>query len=165
MDHPDHLPQIPVRLTIEQMYQISEDFRPWIRNLRITDSERMTVEQLAYLARAFPRLQTLNLWDYQGDIEPLRGLVNLRVLYLRSYQGDNIEPLRNLRSLQWLHLANYRGDLEPLRGLRNLRELYLYNYRGDLELLRGLVNLQYLDLRRHPNQAAVRALKRELGIE
>ena len=26
MDHPDHLPQIPVRLTIEQMYQISEDF-------------------------------------------------------------------------------------------------------------------------------------------
>jgi Leucine-rich repeat (LRR) protein len=152
MGHPDQLPAILVRLTIEQMHEVPEDFRPWIRNLTITDNYRVSVEQLEYLVRAFPRLRELYLRRYQcDDIEPLGGLRNLRTLNLNFYHGDNIEPLRDLVNLQKLALNCYRGDLGPLcpqrgptGGLVNLQELDLASYRGDLGALRGLVNLQKL---------------------
>jgi Leucine-rich repeat (LRR) protein len=86
----------------------------------------------------------LYLNNYQGNIEPLRDLVNLQAFYLIDYQGGDIGPLRGLVNLQTLDLRKYQGDVEPLGGLRNLEGLYLSD---------------------HPDQEVVRQLKRKLGID
>ena len=61
-----------------------------------------------------------------GDIEPLRGLTQLRQLYLGGTQVTDLEPLYHLTQLQWLSLRETQvSDLEPLCELTKLKELVL----------------------------------------
>ena len=82
------------------------------------------------------------------DVEPLRGLTNLKGLYLPEAQLSNLEPLRGLTALQVLSLSRTQlSDVEPLRGLANLKRLDLSRTQvSNIEPLSGLITLTDLDL-------------------
>jgi Leucine-rich repeat (LRR) protein len=83
-----------------------------------------------------------------SDLEPLKGLSNLKTLRLFGTQASNIEPLKGLSNLQELLLSfNPISNIEPLKELSNLQHLFLDGTKvRDIEPLKVLSNLQGLSL-------------------
>ena len=82
------------------------------------------------------------------DIPPLKGLTNLKQLYLQNHLISDLTPLADLTNLEELVLfMNKITDLSPLSGLTNLKNLRLSNNEiTDLTPLTGLTKLENLNL-------------------
>ena len=82
------------------------------------------------------------------DIPPLKGLTNLKQLYLQNHLISDLTPLADLTNLEELVLyMNEITDLSPLSGLTNLKKLRLSgNEITDLTPLTGLTKLESLNL-------------------
>jgi hypothetical protein len=122
----------------------AEDYHN-INELNLSGSQISELEPV----RGLTSLQVLYLSGTRvSDLEPIRGLTSLRGLYLDHTQVRDLEPIKGLTSLQVLYLSGTQvSDLEPIRGLTSLQELYLNSTRvSDLEPIRGLTSLQGLDL-------------------
>lgn len=94
-------------------------------------------------------IQELNLEGLEiTDLEPIRGMTNLQMLWLYDTKVTELEPIRDLTNLQKLSLQKtHVTDLEPIRGLTNLMLIYLDSTQVvELEQLRGLTMLQELSL-------------------
>ncbi len=102
------------------------------------------------------QISELELHDYTGEstIGDLNGLeyaVNLKSLYISSYQVNDLTPLANLTNLIELSLSGCEiSDLTSLKGLTSLTSLKSldlgWNGLIDLTPLEGLTNLTSLDL-------------------
>jgi Leucine-rich repeat (LRR) protein len=98
------------------------------------------------------------------SLEPLKGLTNLASLDLsRATRVTSLEPLRGLTNLTSLNLSHAAGitSLEPLKGLTNLTSLNLSYAAGitSLEPLKALTNLRSLDLSRATRITSLEPLK------
>jgi small GTP-binding protein len=95
-------------------------------------------------------LEELDLAQNQiSDLELLKRLINLKILWLYQNQIKDLEPISGLVNLQKIELSlNQISELNPLKGLENLQALGLdHNPISDLNPLKGLSNLQTLDLK------------------
>ncbi len=78
-----------------------------------------------------------------SDLTPLRGLTNIKKLYLLRNNIADLSPLASLTKLEILRLRqNNISDITPLKNLINLRDLDLgQNHISDISSLAGLTNL------------------------
>ncbi len=83
-----------------------------------------------------------------SDVSALKGLKQVRWLWLNSNQIRDVSALRELRELTSLHLeSNQLGDADSLKELRQLKELSInHNQLHDVSALKELRQLRYLDL-------------------
>ena len=109
-------------------------------------------------------LQTLTVSTDVASLEPLRGLTELRSLWIQSNDSDapalSLEPLSGLTKLTDLQFYGrvQNGDLSGLSGLAELRALQIhhyswnggnsnsYTYIRDLSPLSGLTKLNSLQV-------------------
>ncbi len=109
-------------------------------------------------------LQKQNLND--ADIEQLKYMTNLEVLWLNNNNISNIEPLSGLVNLTELHLGyNQIVDISPLKNLRNMKVLGLkYNKISDITELGNLTNLVQLSFNSN-NVSDISALQYLTNLE
>ncbi len=103
--------------------------------------------------RRLVNLRILYCWNNEiTSLEPLSGLVNLKTLYCYRNNITTLEPLSELVNLRELHCSdNEITSLEPLSELVNLQTLYCHeNKITSLEPLSRLVNLQTLYCSNNP---------------
>jgi hypothetical protein len=83
-----------------------------------------------------------------GDIAPLAGLDNLRILHFDNTQISDVAPLAGLFNLRILDLAKTKvANIAPLAGLVNLKQLDLAETKvANITPLTELVNLEQLNL-------------------
>ncbi|MCK6559974.1 leucine-rich repeat domain-containing protein [candidate division KSB1 bacterium] len=98
-------------------------------------------------------LTELRLYNTKSihDLSPLRHLIKLTFLDLRSCGADSVGPLRQLTNLQTLLLAgNKIAIIDSLALLTNLTKLELYdNLIDSVTALRGMTKLTYLTLHKN----------------
>lgn len=87
-------------------------------------------------------LASSNLTD--SDIEPLKYMVNLKILHLRNNQISDISVVTGLTNLTRLYLQNNQiSDISAVAGLTNLTFLYAYNNQiSDISAVTELTNLE-----------------------
>lgn len=119
--------------------------------------------------RNYGQVTNLNLaFRPLEDLEALKEMTELRVLYLRNTLVRDLRPLRNLTRLERLGLAStFVRDLRPLSDLKNLVQLALSHTKVcDLIPLDNLIALQELDLRHtRINSDKLKSLENLTGLQ
>jgi internalin A len=82
------------------------------------------------------------------DLAPLKNLIQLQQLFISDTQVCDLSPLKDLTQLQLLHIDYTKVcDLSPLKDLKQLQWFRVNNTQiSDLSPLKGLTQLQYLPL-------------------
>jgi internalin A len=117
-----------------------------LQSLALNDISLETVEALGLL-RA---LRVINVSNSEvSDLNPLKNLANLQLLYCSSTQVSDLNPLKNHANLQQLDCSSTQvSDLNPLKNLANLQLLDCSSTQvSDLNPLKNLANLLHLDCR------------------
>ncbi len=117
---------------------------PNLRELRLGEADVADLSALAGLAK----LTVLSLSAPTGDLSPLGGLTNLKLLELFLMPISDLSPLKKMRNLKKLELnSDELSDLSALADLTNLEELTLRGAKiRNLSPLTNLQNLKELDL-------------------
>lgn len=118
-------------------------------NLTELTIKRNPITDLSPLARLnnLEELYASSL-DISGDINFVRDLQNLRVIYLRENGIGSLEPLEKLTNLRTINVSrNNISNLDPLSGLINLEKLFCKgNEVSRLSPIASLTNLRELVL-------------------
>jgi Leucine-rich repeat (LRR) protein len=118
----------------------------------VEGNHEFTAERFALtgpLLAKLPPIQRLSLTRLPiADLEPLRGLAQLRSLDLNGTPVASLEPLKGLATLQKLYAVSTQvEDLEPLKGLTALDELHLgWTKIQDLGPIKALSALRILGI-------------------
>jgi hypothetical protein len=87
-----------------------------------TDATEISTGILAML----PYLTTLSMWKYTNDdLAPLGEFMGLETLKLPAFRAGSLHPLKALVNLERLNLRSFHGDIAPLHVLTRLSVLTL----------------------------------------
>ncbi len=122
-----------------------------VKELKLSD---YGIRDLSGLSK-FVNLEKLYLDNnYIDNIDEIKSLTCLKVLYLQRNKIKDIKPLKNLINIEELSLnGNNIEKIGSLSGMSNLKKLYLAeNDISDIDSLGGLVSLNELYLQRNSIQ-------------
>ena len=118
--------------------------------LKLGNDERIRLSDIGLLSQ-FSQLKELYLRENDiEDISPLESLGNLEILDLRDNRITDIDALGSIVTLKELNLReNNISDIGPLSGLKNLVYLNIRSNRNieSIEPIKDLTNLKELNLR------------------